>query len=211
MAAPVVTHPAVTTAYAALTNQGFLLQETMAVAARLLQRASAKSIRREVMEEDLFQLRSIHSRKTILNAILDRLQGAPDDLLAFLSEGGLELRKLSNLYLILVKHRLMREFIAELLGEELQGFSRVLAAADINIFFERKRYQVPELEVWTEQTFQKSRSNITGVCVDAGLLSKGPKGSYEIHPQYVPSALRDALVRAGRSSFLPLLLDQGAP
>ncbi len=36
-------------------------------------------------------------------------------MLTLLSEGSLELRRLTNAYLILLKHRLLREFIAEVM------------------------------------------------------------------------------------------------
>jgi hypothetical protein len=203
----VMAHPAVAREYAAYTNQGFLLQETTLVAKRLFTRTPLDAIKREVMEADLFQLQSLQSRKTIFGAVRDRLEGVPDELLSFLAEGSLELRKLTNLYLILLRHRLLREFLAELVWEELLGFSRTLSLADVSAFFERKRSQEPEIASWSEATLHKSRHNILTVCSDAGLLDKSSASSFEIRPQFIPSGLRDELFKAGRASFLPLLLD----
>lgn len=203
-------HPTIIMDYLAYTNQGFLLREVSFAAEGLLSGVSETKLRRQVLHEDAFQLRASPSRKTILGAVLSRLQGVPADLLMFLAEGSLELRKLTNLYLFLLKHRLLREFIAEQLREDLLRFEQHLKPAEVSAFFERKRDQVPEVGAWSELTLRKSRSNILTTCVGAGLLSKAFDKTYKIEPQFVPNALRNELVQAGRETFLPLLLDRAS-
>ncbi|MCA9840362.1 MAG: DUF1819 family protein [Trueperaceae bacterium] len=203
-------HLTIQTTYAAFTNQGFLLNEVSLGADLVLTGSSLSALRTQIVEDNLYQLSSKASRQTIATAVIDRLEPLDDTYLAFLAEGSLELRKLSNLVLILLRHRLLREFIAEVINEQLLRFSYELKKADINAFFERKQIQVPELAEWTEQTIGKSRRNILTICSDAGLIEASIKGNYRIRPQYVPRALRDALDELGLEALLPLLLDQGA-
>jgi hypothetical protein len=199
-------HPPIQQGYTARTNQGFLLQEAGLVATRLLAGATKEALRRDVMDNDLFQLAAAPSRKTALGAVQKRLEGASPELLAFLSEGSLELRRLTNLYLILLQHRLLREFIAEVVLEALGSFSYALLHSDVSAFMVRKRSQVPVIEGWSEATLFKSRTNLVNVCVSAGLLQR-VTGKLSILPQQLPPALREELVSAQREGFLRLLLD----
>ncbi len=199
-------HPPIQQGYTARTNQGFLLHEASLIAERLLAGATKEALRREVMENDLFQLAATPSRKTALQAVQTRLERASPELLTFLSEGSLDLRRLTNLYLILLQHRLLREFIAEVVLEALESFSYALLPSDVSAFMVRKRSQVPVIESWSETTLSKSRTNLVNICVSAGLLQRG-KGKLSILPQQLPPALREVLVSHQREGFLRLLLD----
>ena len=207
-------HPAVRQTYAAYTNQGFLLREVSAVAALRLQGMDNDKLRVRVQRDDLFQLASSSSRKTILSAALKRLEGAPPELLTFLAEGSLDLRRLTNLYLFLLQHRLLREFIAEVVLEELRRFSRNVPPAEIGSFMQHKVEQVQEVAGWSEATRKKSRSNLIAVCAQADLLGAGSvitgSAGLLIQPQVIPPPLRSELTHAGRREFLTLLLDQEA-
>lgn len=200
-------HSSVRQTYAAYTNQGFILREVGLVAELLLRGASQDEVRREVMGGDLFQLPSEASRKTILAAVNQRLDKVPLTLLGFLAEGSSELKRLTNLYLILLKHRLLRELIAEVVLEELKRFSYLVRTSEIGSFIERKRAQVPDLGAWSDATVAKSRSNMMTVCLQADLLQETEDG-LRIQPQIVPGVLRDELTTVKRTAFLKLLLDR---
>ena len=202
-------HPAPSRTYAAYTNQGFLLHEVSFTAKQLLAGASLTDVAQQVTEQNVFQLRSAASRKTILSAVTQRLEHAGDELLSFLAGQEPELKRLTNFYLILLRHRLLREFVAEVLHEELLQFSTTLHRGRVQAFFERKRVQESTVGGWSEQTLEKAKANILTVCSDAGLLQPQASG-FLIVAQLVPSRLRQALVSAGREAYLPLLLDQGA-
>jgi hypothetical protein len=136
--------------------------------------------------------------------------GVPERLLDFLAEGSADLRRLTNLYLILLQHRLLREFLAEVVDEARARLAAAVTAAEMNAFLERKREQVPDVAGWSEQTLQKSRSNMLNVCVAAGLLVQYDRKTFAIQPQWVPGALREELRAAQRSAFLRLLLNTEA-
>lgn len=200
-------HPPVRQAYSAYTNQGFLLREVGLVAELLLDGASQDEVSRQVMGDNLFQLRSEASRKTILGAVHQRLDKVPPALLDFLAEGSLELKRLTNLYLILLKHRLLRELIAEVILEELRRFSYLVPTSELGSFIERKRAHVPDVGSWSDATVAKSRSNMVTVCLQADLLEETEDG-FRIQPQIVPGVLRDELTTVKRAAFLKLLLDR---
>jgi len=173
----------------------------------LLAGEDRNEVLRAVREDDLFQLRAAKSRQTIGTAVLARLEGVHEPLLGFLAQGGTELRRLTNLYLILLQRRLLREFVAEVLVEARRRLATTITAAEVNVFMELKRAQAPIINAWSEGTLAKSRSNMVNVCIEAGLLSQQDRKTYGVHPQWVPRLLRDELATADRSSYLALLLD----
>lgn len=209
MMATIEKHPPVQQTYAAYTQQGFLLREVGLVAERLIAGIPEAELKQEVLEDDLFQLASAASRKTALMAIRRRLEGVPISLLTLLSEGSLDLRRLTNTYLILLKHRLLREFIAEVILEAASRLSYTVPQAEVNAFMVYKRNQVPEIEGWSEATVGKVRSSLVNLCVNAGLLERVASG-WSIQTQHVPAALREELAGAQRQRFLRLLLDPEA-
>lgn len=200
-------HPIIHTSYAAHTNQGFLLREVSMVAEMFVAGSNRDEIFLAIRDDDLFQLRAAKSRQTIGAAVLARLEGVHEPLLGFLARGGAEMRRLTNLYLILLQRRLLREFVGEVLVGARKRLATTITAAEINVFMELKRAQAPVINAWTEGTLTKSRSNMVNVCIEAGLLSQQDRKTFRLHPQWVPKTLRDELATADRSTYLALLLD----
>ena len=200
-------HPALRVTYSALTNQGFLLRETVEVASRLAAGAQAEDVLKQVKEQDLFQLRTVKSRQTIGSAVLARLDGVPPRLLRLLVDGGSDVQRLTNLYLILVQHRLLRELLLEVVHEALRRLATVVTMDEVNVFIEHKRDQHAAVGGWSDQTLQKARSNMLNVCVSADLLTPMDRSSYAVKAQWVPKILREELKAADREVFLRTLLD----
>ena len=200
-------HPALRVTYSALTNQGFLLRETVEAASRLAAGAQAEDVLKQVKEHDLFQLRTVKSRQTIGNAVLTRLDGVPPRLLRLLVDGGSDVQRLTNLYLILVQHRLLREFLLEVVHDALRRLATVVTMDEVNVFIEHKREQHAAVGSWSDQTLQKARSNMLNVCASADLLTRVDRASYAVKAQWVPKVLRDELKAVDREVFLRMLLD----
>jgi hypothetical protein len=159
--------------YAAFTNHAFVLRETVAVARLLTDGASWDEVRSSIVHDNLFSLRSEASRKTMFGAMKARLQHAPDGLLEHLSSGDLELQTATNLFLILLQHALLREFIQEVILERLDRLVHDVADSDIHGWFERKHQLEPSLENWTDATLNKARVNIVAICLE-GRLATSP-------------------------------------
>jgi Putative inner membrane protein (DUF1819) len=185
--------------YIAHTKNAFPLVEAANVAALLSQGVSAEKIRSQVLDDDLFHLRSRVSRNC--------LDGLSDAYLDFL-RGDLELRKLTLLFLILRHNRLLRDFVHEFLLDKLSRMDPVLYRHEINAFFGAKREQIPTLSSWSDSTFQKAVSNSILALVKSGVLYPlEQKEKYEIRAFPVPTPLRQQLLNDGFSDYLRLLLN----
>lgn len=199
-------HPRIYATYAAFTQQDFLLREVTMTAEQLQAGISTDVLKRSVIDDDLFQLASPASRRSTLTVTRRRLTGTTPTLLDFLADGSLDLRRLTNLYLILLQHRLLREFVAEVLLEAVRTFSYRLTPSDLNTFIHVKASQMPEVAAWSPATRAKARSRLISLSQAGGLLTTATPG-WRVELQDVPRALREELTLAGRQSFLPLLLD----
>lgn len=196
------------TAYSARTSHAFVLTETVAIAELMYQGATQEDIRQLVLVEDLFQLRSQVSRERALQTILKRLTLVPKAYIQLIATGNPDTRQLTILFLILREHRLLRELIAEVLLDKIQGFDYVITSADLRTFFERKRNQNSTVAAWSESTYKKVASNTVLVLVNAGLLQPTSlKGNYQIRAVPVPSALRQQLLADRLGHYLTLMLD----
>ncbi|MBW4444683.1 MAG: DUF1819 family protein [Plectolyngbya sp. WJT66-NPBG17] len=131
--------------YAARTNHAFMLSEIVMIAQLICQGESEATIRQKVLVEDIFQMRSHSSRERTLQNVLKRLHNAPPIYLELLANGNLDVRRLTNLFLILRENRLLCELIDEVLLEKLQHFDVSVRAADLRSFFETKREQIPNI------------------------------------------------------------------
>lgn len=196
------------TAYAARTNNAFVLTETVTVAELMHQGATLDDIRKQVLEKDLFQLRSQASRQQALQTILKRLHQVPQVYIELIATGNTDIRRYTILFLILREHRLLRELIAEVLLDKIKAFDYVVTAADLRIFFEAKREQNERVAAWSDSTYKKVVSNTIKVLVSAGLLQPiSIRGNYEIRAVPVPSVLRQQLNADGFGHYLALMLD----
>lgn len=201
--------------YKAQTKHIFPLAETVAVAKLLVQGMNQSDVRQRVLEEDLFELRSPASRAGALQMIWRRLDKFPLEYSELLANGNSDTKRFTLLFIILCEHRLLREFIAEVLVEKLKGLNLTVTATDLRAFFETKREQEVTLARWSEATFKKAVSNTLLLLVRSGLLQplskKGnehKRGCYEIRVIPPPAALRQQLMLDGYEQYLALMLDR---
>jgi Putative inner membrane protein (DUF1819) len=196
------------TTYAARTNNTFVLTETATVAELIYQGATENDIRRQVLVEDLFQLRSQLSRERALQTILKRLNQVPESYVKLIATGNIDIRRYTILFLILQEHRLLRELIAEILLDKIKAFDYIVTAANLRAFFEGKREQSETVAAWSDSTYKKVMSSTVQVLVNAGLLEvNSQRGNYEIRSIPIPSVLRQQLLNDGFGHYLALMLD----
>ncbi len=161
-----------------------------------------------VLTDNLLQLRAEASRKTTYRAVMARLEGVPEALLELLVSGSVDSRRLANLYLVLLKHRLLREFLGEVVLGQQQRLLSHISDIDVRVFFSRKQDQVSEIADWSEATLVKSKHNILTLLTNAGLLAKTDASGWDIQGSFVPISLQEVITAQGHGALLPLMLDQ---
>jgi Putative inner membrane protein (DUF1819) len=154
--------------YRAFSNQGFLFQETVRVARLFVQGHNADQVRRLALEEDLFELRSLQSRKTMVNAVLERFDGLSCETVSQLVAASPDTQRALVLLLIAKRHRLLAETLLELNRWSVTVSSVTLAA--FRGFFQRSRADDLTLSGWSDETFQKSVGNVLKYLREARLI-----------------------------------------
>lgn len=196
------------TNYRNLTKQAFALTDSVLVASLIARGANSEEIRQQVLDHDIFEMRSRSSRDGALRTILRRFKTVPKDYIHLLASDNPDVRRFTLLFLLLQENRLMRELIAEVLIEKLRQLDPVAKGTEIRAFFETKREQEPVVAQWSASTFERTAQNTVMALVRAGLLFPiQPKGDYEIRSMPVPSQLRQQLILDGFESYLALMLN----
>lgn len=194
--------------YINFTKQAFALPETVIIAALITKGASPDEVKQQVLDHDVFQLRSRSSREGALRTILRRFNNVSKDYIDLLASDNPDLRRFTLLFLLLQENRLMRELITEVLIEKLNQLDPIAKGTEIRSFFETKREQEPVVAQWSASTFERTAQNTVMALVRAGLLFPiQPKGDYEIRSMPVPSQLRQQLILDGLEPYLALMLN----
>ena len=194
--------------YINFTKQAFALPETVIIAALITKGASPDEVKQQVLDHDVFQLRSRSSREGALRTILRRFNHVSKDYIDLLASDNPDLRRFTLLFLLLQENRLMRELITEVLIEKLNQLDPIAKGTEIRSFFETKREQEPVVAQWSASTFERTAQNTVMALARAGLLFPiQPKGDYEIRSMPVPSQLRQQLILDGLEPYLALMLN----
>ena len=198
--------------YVTYTRCLFAFAETVAIAQLLQKGETLEVISDRVLKEDLFQIRSLTSRKSSLRVILKRLNLVSDEYIKFIATENIDLQRFTIFWAILREHRLLREFIREILIEKLYCLDRTVSDHDIKEFFTSKSEQHQQIRSWSKSTYQKTSSHIVSTLVRVGLLypmqyRKQYGKRYEISPTPIPQALRTQLIADGWENYLILMMD----
>lgn len=199
----------ITLAYSsAVTNQPFLLAETLLMADGLRQGQSWEAIKNAVEVENILNCRSLASRRNQYQGIRARLQPLADtapELLDLLVDSPPQVARWLNFFLCLLRFRLLRELMAELVLPLTQRGITQLSAFDVDEFFARKRQQQDQLNRWQDSTFERVQSNTLRLALDAELLSGPPQGPWQIQRPPLPPVFCQALRSTGRAAFITLI------
>lgn len=188
------------------TNQPFLMHETIQVTQRIQEGLDRKALRIEAVKENLLQIPAEESRRVTFNIIYSRLENAHPQIIEWIAQGPSELAKFSNLYLIILKSRLIREILEELILDHFLIFQTQLYRSEVGRFFERKQEQSDTIAEWTEETLNRTQNYLTKTLVDAGILTQSDP--WLIQATFVPSDLRNFLKEHNQEFVLKLMLDR---
>ena len=192
--------------YPTHTNRGFLLRETLLLAARLRQGATWDELEHDALHGDLLESRSVATRRTLFRALRERLEQAPSELLDLLDTQAQETKVLTVLCLILHGHPLLTELLLEAVRPAHLALQPQLKLADLTAWAAGKRLSELHLQRLTDATYGRTLSGLTSLLGQVGLLER-EKGGFRIRAPFLPSALRHALLALGWSRERLALLD----
>ncbi|MCI1881449.1 MAG: DUF1819 family protein [Sporolactobacillus sp.] len=153
-----------------------LLLELKTVCRLHLQGLDKVALKKKIVDDNLFQSVSVSRRKELASVVLRRQRHLDDFLMKKLLSADLGTARVIALYAAAKEDRLLREFIAEMIGDKLVAKSNSLTRWDIEQFFESKRQQSKRIRYWQADTLIRLREAITHILREAGFLIAEPNG-----------------------------------
>lgn len=142
-----------------------------------------------VIDENLFNMRSIDSIKETLGKINRRIGFLDETIMKLYVNGGKNDSSAILLYTFLTSFRIAREFVIEIVYDKWSNFKKEVTLGDINMFLEEKAKQSDIVSNWTEATTKRIRNRILEFCTGCGLLQKQKK-EYIITPIIISQEMK---------------------
>lgn len=151
-------------------SRPLLFAETKTLASIFAKGVNNVELKRQVIEDNIFQVKTESRKREIASTILTRLKVLDDFLVEKLLESDIDTSKIIVLYTIMKTDRLFYEFMNEAFSEKTSYQDLVLTDRDFNTFFEAKRQQSDKVANWQEYTFYKLQQVYKRILAEAGLL-----------------------------------------
>ncbi len=153
-----------------LTSEPFLYEETKTIVELKLSGFKDEEIRSRVIEENLFNYRSIKQVKRIIPVIIRRMIFLDDYLSDLLINGNENDSKIVALYLVMKNNLLFYEFVKEVYAARIYSSNKVIAKGDIVNFFEAKKNQSLVVASWKPYVRTKLGQVYINILYKSGLL-----------------------------------------
>ncbi|WP_302296828.1 DUF1819 family protein [Mitsuokella multacida] len=187
---------------AALTREQFLFRETRIVAQLMDEGLTDDAIYQKIMAENLFQLPTEKSMRSLIRPCVRRLRGLEDEAAVhMIAKEPLSTARQLCLYAMMRDSRLVAEFMVTVIGEKYRQHDTNFSRADIRIFFLHLVEQNDQASTWTEATIKKLSSVLMSILVQNGYLAN-PRAK-ELQPVILQSPVRDAIKRHHDEWMLP--------
>lgn len=174
---------------AGFTSERLVKNEMRLVTALYLKDKSKEEIRDLVIDENLFNMRSVDAIKETLGKINRRVGLLDNQMRLFFVEDNNNDSSVILLYTFLTSFRIAREFVVEVIYYNWNNYKKVFTLGDINVFFEEKARQSEIVSNWSLATTQRIRNRILEFCTACGLLHK-QNGEYLITPITISDELK---------------------
>lgn len=157
------------------TSERLFKTEIKTVLSLRTQGLSDESIREKVIEENLFQKRSIRAINDTLAKIFRRLKGIDETLSDFFLNSSRFDEQAILLYGFLQTYRFPLDFVMEIIRYAYEYERKVVTNESIQAFFERKEEESETVRAWSEQTKKKLREIMMLFFTECGLLAQEEK------------------------------------
>lgn len=154
-----------------LTAEQFLFHEARVVSKQFLEGKPIEEIVEYIKHGNLFQYPTERHVSRLTRACYKRLVALENEKLVFeLANAPADVAKQINLYAMMRYNRLVREFMAGLIGEKYRQQDFSYTRKDINVFFSRLQEQNDDVAGWSEKTITKLKQVLTRCLIETQML-----------------------------------------
>lgn len=133
---------------------------------------TAADIRRESLDENIFNASSASRAKEIAQAVMRRINAVDSAYLSFFAGRNTESQQLLCIVMVMLTDHTFLEFMDSVYREKLIQQDNILRDSDIMGFFHRIQEKEESAAKWTDASLRKVRDNYKSMLKEAGLLSE---------------------------------------
>ena len=187
---------------AALTREKFLFRETRIVAQLMDEGLTDDAIYQKIMAENLFQLPTEKSMRSLIRPCLRRLRGLEDEAAVhMIAKEPLSTARQLCLYAMMRDSRLVADFLVTVIGEKYRQHDPNFSRADIRVFFLHLAEQNDQAAAWSEETVKKLSSVLMNILLQNGYLAN-PRAK-KLQPVILQAPVHAVLKRHHDEWMLP--------
>ncbi len=185
------------------------LRHEMRVALSLIQETSDwQAVRRQVIDHNLFQTRSLRTTTTYLQQIRRRVEVLDEPLRHAYLDAGLSDQNALLLYGFTRSYRIAYEFVVEEVHHRWQELRPTVSRADFLAFIARKAEQSEVVAGWSPKTIRNVYQVLTAFLGECQLLRRVEPGRWEIAPISLSPRLKAQVTQTNRyQDFLTITLN----
>lgn len=166
------TNPILQTYSARMTGNQFLYQEFKVICGLILQGFSKKELAQKIVDENLFNYRSMKAINKHIGAVFERVNYLDDNLKNKVINQSNEIGRLINFYSILKYDLLFFEFMSEVIADKLRTKQYILNKSDISHFFSIKAQQSDIVANFKDSTLKRLRLAYIECLIGAGYINQ---------------------------------------
>ena len=190
-----------------LVSQSFWFLETKKTAELILDGFSRKDILDKSLNDNIFKVESINSKKKIANFTFKRLNNFDSEGLEIFLDCDNINAKIFILISILCNDKLFFEFVYEVVRSKIILNELFIKKSDLNLFFKDKMLQSEKVDSWSESTVNKLQSRYLEMLKAAGLI-KVDKNDRFLQVPFIDFRLRDYLEKNNFKVYVDCLTGQ---
>lgn len=154
-----------------LTGGSLLVRESRIVARLLVKPYTPDKVKAIILEDNLFQNHSASTTRRYSNLILLRVQKLTTTQLHLIADGTDETTRLMLFAAVLKAHKLVLDFVREVLFDKVRCYEPSLSKMDWTRFIEQRETIDTEVGKWTDSSRKKIGQVIIRILSEAGFLS----------------------------------------
>lgn len=154
------------------TTGGLFFNESLSAASLYLSLKNWKTVREQMLADNLIQARTKSSAVRICREVCKRLETLNMKEITLLENGTTEDQRYLLWVAVCKRYRLIREFMTDVVREKLLRMDLHLSPRDYDIFFDDKAEAYPELEQLKDSTRAKLRQVLFKILREAEIISK---------------------------------------
>ena len=184
-----------------ITREQFLFFEVKIIAKLILEGKTEEEIIKIIIDDNLFQLPTEKSIKSIAVGCYKRIKDLNVNVLNIIAYSSAEEARQAALYALMKYNKIVWDFMIDVIGFKYSTKDLSFDKSDVTKFLSHLQYENEDVATWSEQTINKIRSVLIKCLADSGFLNDIK--SKELNYIFISQDLLDCIRQENDEEVLP--------